>query len=91
MCALIQNKHLRSVSHCCMYSIGPAWTPLFAYIGAVVMQTGGTLSHGAVVAREFEVPAVSNIRGVTESLQTGQMVEVDGNEGTVTVLSSSDR
>ncbi len=67
-------------------STGPAWTSLFAYVGAVVMETGGTLSHGAVVAREYEVPAVSGIANATALLRTGQIVEVDGNDGVVRVL-----
>jgi len=81
---------LRRSSTNMMFIVGPAWTPLFNSIGAVIMEHGGTLSHGAVVAREFEVPAVSRINGATTTLQTGQVVEVDGSEGTVRVLSSVD-
>ena len=70
-------------------AVGPAWTSLFAYIGAVVMETGGTLSHGAVVAREFEVPAVSQVQNARAVLRTGQLVEVDGNDG-ICLLYTSD-
>ncbi len=53
------------------------------------METGGTLSHGAVVAREYEVPAVSGIANATALLRTGQLVEVDGNDGVVRVLAAA--
>ena len=66
--------------------VGPAWTPLFAIIGAVIMETGGCLSHGAVVAREFEIPAVSNINDATRVFTNGELVRVDGRHGTITKL-----
>ena len=47
------------------------------------METGGVLSHGAIVAREFGLPAVAGLPGVTQRLKTGQMVRVDGGKGTV--------
>ena len=62
----------------------PGWTPLFAIAGAVVMDLGGLLSHGAIVAREYGIPAVVNTRSATKDLVTGQMVTVDGVAGTVT-------
>ena len=64
---------------------GPAWTPLFVGAAAVVLQVGGLLQHGALCAREFGKPAVSNI-DIHSSLKTGMMVEVDGNTGTVRIL-----
>ena len=65
---------------------GPAWTPLFSVISALVMEEGGMLSHGAVVARECGIPAVSYVRGATRVLKTGQRVHVDGLEGFVGVM-----
>ncbi len=62
----------------------PGWTPVFAQIGGLVTETGGILSHGAVVSREYCIPAVTNIRQACDILKTGQVVTVDGNEGTVT-------
>lgn len=62
----------------------PAWTPLFMGCSAVVLQIGGALQHGALCAREFGKPAVSNINVMTE-LRTGMLVTVDGNTGTVTI------
>ncbi|QEL18044.1 PEP/pyruvate-binding domain-containing protein [Limnoglobus roseus] len=67
-------------------STDPAWVPLFARATALVMETGGLLSHGAIVAREFGLPAVAGLPDATRQLQTGQRVRVDGNAGVVTVL-----
>ncbi|MCX2929443.1 PEP-utilizing enzyme [Mycobacterium sp. CVI_P3] len=67
-------------------STDPGWTPLFLVAGALVMEVGGTISHGAVVAREYGVPAVADVPGATDRLHTGQRVRVDGNDGSVTVL-----
>jgi rifampicin phosphotransferase len=64
----------------------PAWVPLFVQAKGLVMETGGVLSHGAIVAREFGLPAVAGLPGVTQRLKTGQMLRVDGGRGTVTVL-----
>ncbi|RZO58221.1 MAG: phosphoenolpyruvate synthase [Sandaracinaceae bacterium] len=63
------------------------WSPLFLVAGAVVTDLGGPLSHAAVVAREYGVPTVVNVKGGTRSIQTGDEVEVDGGAGTVRVLS----
>lgn len=70
-------------------STDPGWTPLFLVAGALVMEVGGTVSHGAVVAREYGLPAVADIPGATDRLHTGQWVRVDGNDGSVTVLDDS--
>ncbi|VTU00352.1 pyruvate phosphate dikinase : Pyruvate phosphate dikinase PEP/pyruvate-binding protein OS=Rhodopirellula sp. SWK7 GN=RRSWK_04808 PE=4 SV=1: PPDK_N: PEP-utilizers [Gemmataceae bacterium] len=67
----------------------PAWVPLFVRAKALVMETGGVLSHGAIVAREFGLPAVAGLPGVTQRLKTGQTVRVDGGRGTVTVIPPS--
>ncbi len=66
----------------CSYT-NPAWTPLFATAIAVVTETGGLASHAAIVAREYGIPAVMGISGITRTLKTGQKVEVDGNRGIV--------
>jgi pyruvate,water dikinase len=62
----------------------PAWTPLFFSACAVVTESGGPLSHGAVTAREVRVPAVMSVRGATVLLR-GARVSVDGSSGTVTI------
>lgn len=67
-------------------STDPGWTPLFLLAGALVMEVGGVVSHGALVAREYGIPAVAGITGVMEKLRTGQRVRVDGTSGSVTLL-----
>jgi len=64
-------------------STDPGWTPLFLKAGAVVMETGGFMSHGAIVAREYGVPAVVNIPGVMKVVKEGCKVVVDGDEGKI--------
>ena len=66
-------------------STDPAWVPLFVRAKGLVMETGGVLSHGAIVAREFGLPAVAGLPGVTRRLKSGQVLRVDGGRGTVTV------
>jgi pyruvate,water dikinase len=63
----------------------PPWTPLFATAAAVVTDTGGILSHCAVVAREYGIPAVVGTGVATQRIRTGQRVTVDGAAGTVTL------
>jgi pyruvate,water dikinase len=62
-------------------STDPGWTPLFLKASAIVMETGGFLSHGAIVAREYGIPAVCNVPGVMGLLKEGLSVTVDGDEG----------
>jgi rifampicin phosphotransferase len=64
----------------------PPWTPLFATAAAVVTDTGGILSHCAVVAREYMIPAVVGVGMATTVIQDGQMLEVDGSAGTVRII-----
>ena len=66
-------------------STDPAWTPLFLHAAGLVMERGGLLSHGAVVAREYGVPAVANIPNATQRITDGQMLQIDGNQGIVSV------
>lgn len=61
----------------------PAWTPLFYSAAAVVTESGGPLSHGAVTAREMGLPAVMSVRGVMSAIENGRMVVVDGSRGLV--------
>ena len=62
------------------------WTPLFITAGAVVVETGGVLSHAATVAREFGIPAVVMVKQATQVIREGDRVAVDGVAGTVTIL-----
>ena len=66
-------------------STDPAWTPLFLHAAGLVMERGGILSHGAVVAREYGVPAVVNIPNATQYIADGQELQVDGNQGIVSI------
>ena len=61
----------------------PGWTPLFLVAGAVVLELGSMLSHGAVLAREYGLPAVVNVPDVLRHLEEGQKITVDGTRGAV--------
>lgn len=62
---------------------GPAWTPLFASAAGVVTETGGTLSHAAIVAREYGIPAVLGVADATTRIETDTPITLDGSAGTV--------
>ncbi|WP_284985519.1 PEP/pyruvate-binding domain-containing protein [Arthrobacter sp. fls2-241-R2A-172] len=66
-------------------STDPGWTPLFLTAGGLVMEMGGPNSHGAVVAREYGIPAVVGVPDATARIASGQQLTVDGAAGTVTV------
>jgi len=61
----------------------PAWTPLFYSAAAVIAESGGPLSHGAVTAREVGIPAVMAVHGALGLFEDGDVVRVDGARGTV--------
>jgi pyruvate,water dikinase len=65
----------------------PSWASFFVVASAVVIDVGGPLSHGAIVARELGIPCVINTRTGTHRIRSGQRIRVDGNAGTVEVLS----
>lgn len=69
-------------------STDPAWVPLFVNARGLVMETGGVLSHGAIVAREFGLPAVAGLPEIHRRLRTGQRIRVDGATGKVSLLSA---
>jgi phosphoenolpyruvate synthase/pyruvate phosphate dikinase len=64
----------------------PGWTPLFINAAGLVMEIGGLLTHGTVVAREYGIPAVVGITDATKKIKTGQKIRVDGNAGFVLVI-----
>ncbi len=68
----------------------PAWTPLFHSSVAVITESGGPLSHGAVTAREVGIPAVMSVRGALSTLQDGERVRVNGSTGTVTRIAQTE-
>jgi pyruvate,water dikinase len=66
-------------------STDPGWTPLFLTAGGLVMEMGGAMSHGAVVAREYGIPAVVGVPDATARIATGQRITVDGSAGKITL------
>ena len=64
----------------------PAWTPLFVAAGGVVVNVGAPLSHAIIVSRELGIPCVVSVNGATERIPDGALIEVDGSNGTVTIL-----
>ncbi len=67
----------------------PGWTPVFSIIGGAVLEIGGTLSHGAIVAREYGLPAVVNVPQATQRIRDGQIIRVDGTRGQVFLVDES--
>ena len=70
----------------CCHGTDPSWTPIFLTAGALVMEVGGLMTHGSVVAREYGIPAVVSLERITERLRDGQLIRVDGSSGTVECL-----
>ncbi len=68
----------------------PGWTPLFLTAGGLVMEMGGAMAHGAIVAREYGIPAVVGVQGATERISTGMRLTVDGTAGTVVIDQTSE-
>ncbi|MFE4709354.1 PEP/pyruvate-binding domain-containing protein [Paenibacillus sp. NPDC056722] len=68
----------------------PAWTPLFLIAGGLIMEVGGMMTHGSVVAREYGIPAIVGAINATSRLQTGQMIRMDGMSGEIEILSDND-
>ncbi len=68
----------------------PAWVVVFSKIAGIVTDSGGVLSHSAVVAREFGIPAVVGTSSATKEIHTGDKIRVDGKTGTVTILECTD-
>ncbi|MDQ3443741.1 MAG: PEP-utilizing enzyme [Chloroflexota bacterium] len=82
---LDEAKHVRPGEILVAVTTMPAWTPLFGVAAAVVAETGGPLSHCAIVAREYGLPAVVGAHGATTRIRTGQTITVDGGTGIVTL------
>ncbi len=62
------------------------WSPYYAIIGGLITEVGSALSHGAVVAREYSLPLVSNVTLVTRKIKTGDLVALDADKGTITII-----
>ncbi len=70
-------------------STDPGWAPLFLKAAGLVMEVGGAMAHGAIVAREYGIPAVVGVAGATERIATGSRVTLDGIAGTVVIEENS--
>jgi len=86
---------LRDISECRMLNEGdvlvtrqtdPGWGPVFFLIKGLVMERGGMLSHGAILAREYGIPTVVGVRNATKQIFTGQMITVNGDRGIVQLV-----
>jgi len=69
------------------YTTDPGWTPLFVNAAAIVLEIGGVLQHGALVAREYGKPCIAGINDVVNRLEDGQTVEVNGDTGVIKIIS----
>lgn len=67
----------------------PGWTPLFINASGLIMEVGGAMTHGSVVAREYGIPAIVGVSDATKTLQTGQRIRMDGNRGVIEILSDT--
>ena len=86
---VLHNPHEKSVNKgdiLVAYTTDPGWTPLFVNAAAVVLEVGGILQHGAVIAREYGKPCVVGIDGLMTKLHDRQRVEVDGTSGVIRLL-----
>jgi pyruvate,water dikinase len=68
----------------------PGWTPLFINAAGLVMEVGGMMTHGSVVAREYGIPAVVGVLDAVSLIRTGQRVRVNGDQGFVEILEDED-
>ena len=68
----------------------PSWTPAFARLSGLVLETGGVLAHGASLCREFNVPCVTVVERATQLIRDGDMIAVNGGLGIVEILESND-
>jgi pyruvate,water dikinase len=68
----------------------PSWTPLFVSIKGLVTEVGGLMTHGAVIAREYGLPAVVGVENATRLIKDGQRIRVNGTEGYVEILYGED-
>ncbi|GCE09443.1 PEP/pyruvate-binding domain-containing protein [Dictyobacter aurantiacus] len=61
----------------------PGWTPVFPLVGGIVLEIGGQLSHGAIIAREYGIPAIVNVPGAMRLIRDGQIIAIDGSTGII--------
>ena len=69
-----------------IHAADPGWTPLFITAGGIILEVGGMLQHGSIIAREYGKPCITGVEDVLEKFSDGQMVEINGAEGSVRLL-----
>lgn len=69
-----------------IHAADPGWTPLFISAGGIILEVGGMLQHGSIIAREYGKPCVTGIENIMEKFSDGQMIELNGAEGSVRFL-----
>ncbi|MCY3886058.1 MAG: PEP-utilizing enzyme, partial [Gammaproteobacteria bacterium] len=87
-CVILETKDFDQMQPGCVLicpTTNPAWTPLFPLASALVTDIGGLLAHGSIIAREYGIPAVLGLGDATRKISTGDMLTVDGNQGTVRI------
>ena len=67
-------------------STNPSWTPLFGMVSGIISENGGTLSHTAIVAREYEIPTILDVNNATVIINDNDLIEIDGDTGIVTFI-----
>lgn len=83
---LAEAQELRQGEILVCVATDPNWTPFFAIAAGLVTEAGGSLSHAAVIAREYRLPAVLGTHTATRTIQTGQLIEIDGLNGLIRLL-----
>jgi pyruvate,water dikinase len=86
----IRDNKLESGEVIVAQSTDPGWVPLFKLAGGIILERGGMLSHGAIVAREFGIPAIAGIEGITSVIKDGDMLLINGDLGVVEILGRED-
>ncbi|MDH4084500.1 MAG: PEP-utilizing enzyme [Nitrospira sp.] len=69
--------------------IDPGLAPLFGIVGGLIAEMGGTLSHGAIIAREYGLPTIANVEGAMARLSDGLQVRLDAGSGTICIQPST--
>ena len=79
------GDHLRPGDILVCLMTTPAWTPLFSIVSGIITETGGPLSHPAITAREYGIPAVVAVKSATTLIRDGQTITIDGAKGIITL------
>ena len=67
-------------------STNPSWTPLFGIVSGIICENGGTLSHTAIVAREYEIPTILDANNATNIIKDNDIIEINGDTGVISFL-----